>query len=84
MVRLIRTEGLRNLKGAVRIKGVKVGEDMRANATTVATCGIRDLQRQLGRSPNRRMAVSDEPIRRFGLMLVEANLVEVDPDRPVA
>jgi hypothetical protein len=82
VVRPIRINGLRDLRGAVRIKGEKLNEKIRGNAIKVAAQGTRDLQSQLARSPNRRVTVSAGSIHESGVMLVETNLVEVDPGRP--
>jgi hypothetical protein len=83
VIRPMRTDGLRDLRGPLRIKREGADDKLKKNARQLALRGTEDLRLQLGRSPNRRVTVSREPVRREGVMLVETNLVEVDPGRPV-
>lgn len=81
-VRPMRTEDLRELRGAARINVRNTSERVRRDAGTLAVLGTRELAKELGRSPNRKVSVTEQPSRGAGTMVVETNLVEVEPGRP--
>jgi hypothetical protein len=81
-VRPMRTKDLRELRGVARINVRNATERVRRDAETLATLGTRELAEELGRSPNRKLRVTTQPSRDAGTLLVETNLVEVEPGRP--
>ena len=81
-VRPMRTEDLRDLEGVARINVRNATERVRRDAEALAALGTRKFAGELGQSPNRKLVVTDHPSRRAGTMVVETNLVEVEPGRP--
>lgn len=82
VVRPMRTDGLRDLKGVARLNVRNATQRVKHDAAKLAALGTTELRKEIGRSPNRRVTVSQKPVRREGVMVVETNLVEVEPGRP--
>lgn len=81
-VRPIRTEGLRELDGMAKVNARNVSDLVLKDAKSLAGLGTKEMHGQFGSSPNRQVFVSGKPLREKGLMLVETNLVELEPGRP--
>ena len=81
-IKPMRIDGLRSLDTFARGNLRNVGEIYSKDAATLASLGTQKFQTELGVSPNRKVSISATPRRKKGMMILETNLVQMEPGRP--